>query len=160
MATEVSELEYLRFVYNSLSQKETVSIYKKFSGLPPEEYILLLCKDCQKDVGKYSCLLCDKLVCLDCIYVCEKMQLLLCKEHFLPCPICQRGCVCPLCRKFSTEYTCNVCSENYEISYSCGCNFPEDENCVTGITCIICFEEIHPITKERLDLTDDTLSCL
>jgi len=65
------------------------------------------------------------------------------------CPLCNVGCVCVLCRKFSAEYTCTVCSENYEVSFSCGCCLPEDDSCM------ICAKRMNFITKERLDDDED-----
>lgn len=139
-----TELEYLRYVYSTLDSKQLIDAYKHFSGVPPAKYFLLLCKDCDEDLAQHICTSCSKPLCNNCLYVCNSLGLMLCRNHFMLCPLCQEGCVCPLCRKFSVEHTCTVCSENYEIAFSCGCSMPEDNSCM------ICDNRIHPITKERL----------
>jgi hypothetical protein len=136
------ELEYLRFVYNSLDLYTIINIYKNFNKLPPKEYFILLCKDCNNELATNICFTCYKYLCSHCTYKCKSTKLEYCYQHLLSCDICDNNCVCVGCRHYITDYTCDVCVENYGIFISCGCIIPIENQCM------ICNKKINNITKQ------------
>ena len=141
----MSELDYLRFVYNSLDLDTLIHVYKSYPSYPPPKYFLLLCESCVEDLGENKCALCDSYLCDDCSYTCAFSGVTLCSTHAQICPICEDGCVCTSCRTYIVDSICAVCSENYQVPYHCGCSPVQ-----VGDMCIICTEEMDPVTKERI----------
>jgi hypothetical protein len=137
-----TELEYLRYIYNSLDIDTMIRLYKDFPKIPPQNYIMFLCGDCMEDVSEFSCHICEKNLCGDCYYYCGSSNKMSCFEHFQSCELCDMGCVCSKCRQYTADYTCSVCSDNYEIPIFCGCAESEKK-------CVICDKNMDPVTKER-----------
>jgi hypothetical protein len=140
-----NELEYLRYIYNSLDTDTLVELYKNFPQVPPQNYLLILCEDCSSGIGEYMCGYCQKDLCEDCMWWCDSADNEFCEEHFQKCVLCDQGCVCTQCRTYTAENVCTVCTDNYELPYFCGCELP------TPGTCMICAHEMDPVTKERTE---------
>jgi hypothetical protein len=141
-----SELDYLRFAYNCLDTSAKIAIQKYFPGNPPENYYIHLCQNCGSNLAQGICQEpnCEKLTCQYCAGYCSRYNKILCFAHEDKCAICKIGCACAQCRFYITEYICNTCSENDEISYTCGCL----TSCKFG-RCIHCDRKMNPNTKER-----------
>lgn len=144
----VPELDYLRFAYNCLSMEVRIAIQKVFPGLPPINYYINLCDNCKNNIANIVCQepTCGKLTCVFCSGMCLTDQKMLCSLHADKCNICKVGCGCLKCRKYITDSMCNTCSENDEISYTCGCLVGKSSD-----RCIYCGRKMDPVTKERVN---------
>lgn len=143
----VSELDYLRFVYYCLDIPVKIAIQNYFPGAPPQNYYIHVCQNCRTNLAQGICQEpgCGKLTCQNCAGYCLRDNKILCSFHEDKCAMCQTGCACVNCRFYITDYVCNTCSENDEISYTCGC--------VTSGRpgrCIHCDRKMDSCTKERI----------
>lgn len=142
----VSELEYLRFAYACLDMSLKISIQNYFPGDPPKKYFIHVCQNCHTHIAQFMCNepSCGKLICRHCSAQCLKNKKTLCTEHADKCYMCKIGCACVSCRVYITDYICNTCSENDEISYTCGCLVSDKND-----RCVHCDRKMDFRTKER-----------
>tara|TARA_R110002111_G_scaffold262312_1_gene337963 strand:- start:139 stop:573 length:435 start_codon:yes stop_codon:yes gene_type:complete len=136
------ELDYLRYIYNSIDSTILVELYNKCPIQIPKKYNLVICKDCDEDLAENICFLCNKLLCVDCVYYCKSYKIYICKEHFLSCPICGSGCTCDYCSKYLSDDICSQCSEQVSYGIHCGCVKKKEKHCG------MCEKRMDTILKE------------
>lgn len=141
----LTEIEYLRYVYNSLEDDEIIPIYNARSGVVPPNYYILVCKECNEQRAISVCDVCFRPLCSSCKSVCESSKKVRCFDHFDACELCELGCTCPTCKIYTTDHLCNVCSNEYELTVSCGCEIQHDGSCM------ICGLDMDEFTKERIN---------
>lgn len=144
MSHDFTELDYLRYMHRCLDIETIIKIQRNYNGPILPFYKISSCEDCEADEANYECKICRQKLCGICTFRCAKENALYCETHFSECPICNINCACEKCRVYSAEYTCEICSEEFEVSFSCGCTILK-ENC-----CVICQKEFCPITKQRI----------
>lgn len=144
MSENITEINYLRYVHGCLDIEQLINIQKSYDKPIHPYYRLIPCDECAMDIAHYECKICRKKLCEICTYPCVKKNTLYCMEHFIACPICDNNCACENCRIYSAEYICEVCCDNEDIGFSCGCDTKKENICVN------CGKKICPITKQRL----------
>ena len=142
--TSDPEMDFLRFAYNLLDVNTRVAIQKRYlPNIPPFSYYIFLCQLCFEVPTQFFCSVCTQSICYKCMRFCKLEGKALCLKHHKACPFCKFNCSCQNCRKYFTSI-CEICSENYQLSYSCGCVTEYRDRCV------FCDNIIDPATHQRV----------